>query len=333
MVNRLVALLGLAIVLAAIGAAMLAGAASAAADTGDGGGTKASAESDGGEQKPTEKTDPAPTTKDSNGAEAIDSEDPPAADDTTHPARKTNKKTRAENRKLGRPNPTVSAATTGATPVSKGKSETTATQSEAQAKSESAVSVAAAAAPVESVAPARSALTTTTAMTTAVSASSTMAVAEQVSAPRAPSVINFVGSIVLNVVMGLIHTFDGAPVLPVGSNVTVKTSTLTIPVAGGRTVEADWYFPDDSEKPTRLIYFQHGLGASGPMYSYTDADGAWLGGTPMQQAVADLFEGDRAALTESTSAAAGYEVTLPLGSCWPATRSAAVWWWAPRATW
>jgi pimeloyl-ACP methyl ester carboxylesterase len=133
--------------------------------------------------------------------------------------------------------------------------------------------------------------------------------------------------------MGLIHTFDGAPVLPAGSNVTVKTSTLTIPVAGGRTVEADWYFPHDGETPTRLIYFQHGLGASGPMYSYTaatlaeetnsivvapsltsnffDADGAWLGGNPMQQAVADLFVGDRHALTESASAAAGYEVTLP----------------------
>jgi hypothetical protein len=45
--------------------------------------------------------------------------------------------------------------------------------------------------------------------------------------------------------------------------------------------------------------------------NFFDADAAWLGGTPMQQAVADLFVGDRAALTESASAAAGYEVTLP----------------------
>jgi pimeloyl-ACP methyl ester carboxylesterase len=110
----------------------------------------------------------------------------------------------------------------------------------------------------------------------------------------------------------------------------VRTSTLTI---GNQTVEADWYFPTETETPTRLIYLQHGLLASGPMYSYTAAtlaeqthsivvapsltsnwfatDGMWLGGTPMQQAVADLFVGQRTALTESASAAAGYDITLP----------------------
>jgi hypothetical protein len=171
------------------------------------------------------------------------------------------------------------------------------------------------------------------AATVAMSARSTVAVTDRAAAPRAPTLVDFVGSIVLNVVMGLIHTFDGAPVLPAGSNVTVRTSTLTIPVARGRTVEADWYFPNDGPTPTRLIYLQHGLGASAPMYSYTaatlaeqthsivvapsltsnffDSDGAWLGGTPMQVAVADMFVGDREALTESASAAAGYEVTLP----------------------
>jgi pimeloyl-ACP methyl ester carboxylesterase len=40
-------------------------------------------------------------------------------------------------------------------------------------------------------------------------------------------------------------------------------------------------------------------------------DGMWLGGTPLQVAVADLFVGDRAALTASASAAAGQSVTLP----------------------
>jgi hypothetical protein len=166
-----------------------------------------------------------------------------------------------------------------------------------------------------------------------VSATSMVAVDDQASTSRPLTLIDFVGSIVLNVVMGLIQTFDGAPVLPAGSNVTVRTSTLTIPVAGGQTVEADWYFPDDGDTPTHLIYFQHGFMASGPMYSYTaatlaeqtdsivvvpsltsnffDPDAAWLGGTPMQQAVADLFVGSRTALTESASAAAGYEVTLP----------------------
>ncbi|WP_319455868.1 MULTISPECIES: alpha/beta hydrolase [unclassified Mycobacterium] len=166
----------------------------------------------------------------------------------------------------------------------------------------------------------------------AVAVRSTVTLDEEVAAPRAPTLVDVVGSIVLNLVMGLIQVFDGPPVLPAGSTVTVRTSTLTIPVAGGRSVEADWYFPTDAE-PTRLIYLQHGLGASAPMYSYTaatlaeqthsivvapsitsnffDADGAWLGGTPMQRAVAELFTGDRAALTESASAAAGYDVTLP----------------------
>lgn len=141
------------------------------------------------------------------------------------------------------------------------------------------------------------------------------------------------GSAVLNVVMGLIQLFAGPPVLPPDANVTVRTSTLRIPVAGGRTVTADWYFPDTDGPPTRLIYLQHGFGAVGSMYSYTAAalaeqtnsivvaptitsnflaaDGAWLAGTPMQQAVADLFAGDRTALTASASAAAGRDVTLP----------------------
>ena len=37
----------------------------------------------------------------------------------------------------------------------------------------------------------------------------------------------------------------------------------------------------------------------------------WLGGAPLQTAVADLFRGNRDALTASASAAAGHNVTLP----------------------
>jgi hypothetical protein len=147
--------------------------------------------------------------------------------------------------------------------------------------------------------------------------------------------LDTVGSVVLNVVMGLIQLAEGKPVLPAGSTVTVRTSalTLTLPGGGTRTVEANWYFPNNGVTPTRLIYLQHGFGAVGAMYSYTaaalaeqtnsivvtptitsnflDPDAAWLGGTPMQQAVANLFAGDRQALTKSASAAAGYAVTLP----------------------
>jgi alpha/beta hydrolase family protein len=346
-VNRLMALLGMAVVMVAIAAAMLAGAASAAADTGSGAdseGTKTSepntnstsgqtgsdkpkTESEGGEQKPTAE-DPTGQTPETSG-----SADQPAIDDTTQPATKT-KKAHTDKPNSRRPDPFASEPTaTSQSTVSTGKSATTATSSKAPAASQPESSAAAAAAPAETGDPSPVANTSAAPTTMALAARSTVAVTEKAVAPRSPTLINFVGSIVLNVVMGLIHTFDGAPVLPAGSNVTVKTSTLTIPVAGGRTVEADWYFPDDGETPTRLIYLQHGLGASGPMYSYTaatlaeqtnsivvapsltsnffDADGAWLGGTPMQQAVADLFVGDRAALTESASAAAGYEVTLP----------------------
>ncbi|MBV9515290.1 MAG: hypothetical protein JO280_14815 [Mycobacteriaceae bacterium] len=94
---------------------------------------------------------------------------------------------------------------------------------------------------------------------------------------------------------------------------------------------ADWYFPDDPN-PKGLIYFQNGALATGAMYSYTaadlaeqtdsivvvptvtafyQADGYWLGGAAMQQATADLFTGNRAALTASASSAAGHPVTLP----------------------
>lgn len=169
--------------------------------------------------------------------------------------------------------------------------------------------------------------------TAAVTESAADTVLAQAAAPRRATPLDTVGSAVLNVVMGLIQFFAGPPVLPADAHVTVRTSTLRIPVAGGRTVTADWYFPDTDEAPTRLIYLQHGFGAVGSMYSHTAAalaerthsvvvaptitsnflasDGAWLAGTPMRQAVADLFAGNRDALTASASAAAGHDVVLP----------------------
>lgn len=150
---------------------------------------------------------------------------------------------------------------------------------------------------------------------------------------RQPSLANLIGSVVLNVLVGAIHLADGPPLLPPGSNVTVGTSRLKVPVGNGRSVQADWYFPKDADESTRLVYLQHGFLASGPMYSYTaarlaertnsivvapslssnflDPGAAWVGGTPMQRAVADLFTGDREALVRSASAAAGSAVTLP----------------------
>jgi len=128
--------------------------------------------------------------------------------------------------------------------------------------------------------------------------------------------------------------FEGPPVLPPGSNVTVGLSTLQLPCSGSAfAVTADWYFPAGPNSPQGLIYFQHGILANAAMYSYTAANLAqetdcivvaptitsnffapnalWLGGAPMQQAIANLFVGDEAALTASASAAVGHAVTLP----------------------
>ncbi len=128
------------------------------------------------------------------------------------------------------------------------------------------------------------------------------------------------------------RVIQGPPQVPPGSTVTVKSSTLQLPCDNRNcTVPADWYFPDDPN-PKGIIYFQNGALATGAMYSYTaadlaeqtdsivvvptvsdfyQADGYWLGGVAMQQATADLFTGDRDALTASASAAAGYPVNLP----------------------
>lgn len=150
---------------------------------------------------------------------------------------------------------------------------------------------------------------------------------------RPPTLLNVIGSLILNVLVGLIHIADGPPVLPPNSTVSVRTSSLTLPIGNGRKVQADWYFPGELDESTRLVYLQHGFLASGPMYSYTAAelaerthsivvapslssnffapDAAWVGGSTMHRAVADLFAGERSALTQSASAAAGYTITLP----------------------
>lgn len=149
---------------------------------------------------------------------------------------------------------------------------------------------------------------------------------------RSVPLVNIVGSLVFNVVGAALQVFSGPPVLPPGSNVTVRSSTLDMP-GTNQTVRADWYFPEDPDSATGVIYLQHGFMATGPMYSYTaaylaeetnsivvvptlssnlfDPSGEWIGGEPMQQSVADLFAGDRTELTASASAAAGHPVALP----------------------
>ena len=73
----------------------------------------------------------------------------------------------------------------------------------------------------------------------------------------------------LNLLGAALQALAGTPVLPAGSTVTVKVSSLTMPVTG-QTVTADWYFPADPTSSKGVIYLQHGLAArNGAMYSYT----------------------------------------------------------------
>jgi hypothetical protein len=152
------------------------------------------------------------------------------------------------------------------------------------------------------------------------------------------AVLTFVGNLIFGAVTLLEQIVVGPPALPPNSTVTVRTSTLNV---GGTRVQANWYFPDTDAPPERLIVLQHGLLATGPMYSYTAANlaertgaivvtptfvsnvlagtGFWLGGDALYRSFANLFVGDRPDLTAS-AVAAGYakrygldpaEATLP----------------------
>ena len=152
-------------------------------------------------------------------------------------------------------------------------------------------------------------------------------------APVAPSILGFVGSVIGAVVVNVgsvaltaLQAVEalaaGPPVLPPGSTVTVRDSWITLET--GQRVAANWYYPQVKEgdpPPSRMILLSHGLLALGPMYSYTAAnlaeqtqsivvtpsitsnlflgDDYWLGGTGMAAHMANLFVGDRTALTQS----------------------------------
>jgi acetyl esterase/lipase len=164
-------------------------------------------------------------------------------------------------------------------------------------------------------------------------AATSNALAPTAAAPQAPSLINVIGTLIFNLYSFATRVFGGPPVLPPGSTVTVRQSTLHIDCGDGYDVPADWYIPSTgAEAPTRLIYLQHGFLASGPWYSYTAAalaeqtksivvapsltsnffacDACWLGAAPMQEAVADLFLNSNTALADS-ALGAGYTGALP----------------------
>jgi hypothetical protein len=124
------------------------------------------------------------------------------------------------------------------------------------------------------------------------------------------------------------------------TGVQVGHSDLTIPDIPGTggsnyVAAADWYFPtqsDGSVNANGVVWFQHGFLANSAFYSKlatqlslrtnsivvaptlpsfpTDCAGCWVNGISMEQAAANMFIGDRTALTVS-AVAAGYQGPLP----------------------
>lgn len=153
---------------------------------------------------------------------------------------------------------------------------------------------------------------------------------ELATAPRKQTLLSVVGTVIFTIYSAAIRVLGGPPLLPWGSTVTVRSSSLRIDCGDGYDVPADWYVPA-GDVPTRLIYLQHGFLASGAFYSYTAArlaeathsivvatsvtsnflacDGCWVGGSPLHKAVAGLFVDGNAALAQS-ALAAGYAGTL-----------------------
>ena len=171
---------------------------------------------------------------------------------------------------------------------------------------------------------ARSSLRAAVESTTALESGSAAEVTATAAAPK-PSILGLLTTVVFSLLSGLERLVTGPPVVPGGSTVTVRNSSLQI--TDTITVPANWYYPEGDNPPDRLILLSHGFLAIGPMYSYTAArlaestnsivvtptltsnpfadGGLWLGGDGMHTAVADLFVGNRAALTAS-ALAAGY---------------------------
>lgn len=139
---------------------------------------------------------------------------------------------------------------------------------------------------------------------------------------RAPTLLGVVTGLIFGAFTQLERLITGPPTVPAGSSVTVRSSTLQL--AAGIVVPADWYYPA-GKQPERMVLLQHGFFAIGAMYSDTAArladatdsvvvvptltsnpfadGGLWVNGVGMQKAIAQLFVGDRTALTSSAIAA------------------------------
>ncbi|MCV7361260.1 hypothetical protein [Mycolicibacterium neworleansense] len=143
-----------------------------------------------------------------------------------------------------------------------------------------------------------------------------------------PKPLSVITGAVFDTLATLERAVGGDPVVPPELRDSVEVSTSTLVISEGHEVESNWYFStsENGEPPTRMIYLQHGFLANGPLYSYTasylahttnsvvvtttftsnpfEADGMWLGGDNLHEAVAQLFlDPDRTALNASMDTA------------------------------
>lgn len=342
--EQLSAWLGAGVVTAGVSAALLAGAAVASADTesgSDSGGTSTSDSAKTTADKPdstnpvkkrTPKKHAAETsTPSESGGDKPESQQPaadePAADnpDTDEPA--------AAKPDTQPTDDDTDPADAPDAPVKKTHVKKKAAAAEATPDAEAPETPAAAGqeSPAADPEPAASPVpAATTRAEPSTSLASARAFVAPAVAPTPPSLVGFVasvigtvvvkvGSVALTALQAVEAIAAGPPVLPPGSTVTVRSSSITLD--NGQRIGANWYYPEGDTPPERMILLQHGLLALGPMYSYTAAnlaeqtgsivvtpsitsnlflgDDHWLGGLGMASNIADLFVGDRAALTQS----------------------------------
>lgn len=300
---------------AGVSAGVLTGAGVAAAETGSAPSSEAgtSGTSEPGAAKTESPTDPKTTesggtTEKPTTAETTGTTTGTSAPSQPEPPKKKKKKAAASS--------TAQSAVEHKASTSTAATETAATTKPATATSQPAKTVTIPTTP--SVANATTALRLAQEPVTAATAP-TAVNPVKVIARAVTGLVNNIGSAIINAVQALEQFVTGPPVLPAGSTVTVRTSTILL--ANGQRVKANWYYPDGDQPPEQMILLQHGFLALGPMYSFTAAnlaertnsvvvtpslpsnflagDDHWLGGTGMSEEIANLFTGNRDALTQS----------------------------------
>jgi hypothetical protein len=325
-------------------AALFAGAGTAAADDAPGSDDKGTSSSE--PAKPAENKADSDTESGAAKPKPADDETSEATEPTSEPSAQpaekkptTGKKSKATKKAL--PKPAKSAAV-----AEKPAAAPSAEQAEPEPEKPEPVKPTTADAPVAEVSTAAIPLTRTATkanpVESAAVAFATPAAAEITSTAKASplsGLLSAIGTIVFSIYGLATQILGGPPILPPGSTVTVRTSTLHLDCGcnpgDGVDVQADWYVPKTAEgapAPDRLIYLQHGFLARGPWYSYTAAalaeqthsivvapsitsnflaaDACWLGGSAMHESMARLFDDGNTALADS-AAAAGYAGAIP----------------------